>query len=70
MEIVVKTEDLLTVPQAAKQIGRQKMTLYRWIYATPPKINYVELGGVLFIPKSEVERIKKKQAAEEIAPVA
>ncbi|GAH81528.1 unnamed protein product [marine sediment metagenome] len=55
MEIKINSDDLLTVPQAAKQLGRSKMTLYRWIKAN--KIIYAELGGVLFIPKSEVERL-------------
>jgi len=55
VEIKIKSDDLLTVPKAAKQLGRPKMTLYRWIKAN--KIIYAELDGVLFIPKSEVERL-------------
>ena len=62
MEIKIKSDDLLTVPEAAKQLGRPKMTLYRWIKAN--KIIYAELGGVLFIPKSEVGRLKNEKAAE------
>ncbi|GAH64707.1 unnamed protein product, partial [marine sediment metagenome] len=50
------------VPEAAKQLGRPKMTLYRWIKAN--KIIYAELGGVLFIPRSVVERLKNEKAAE------
>ncbi len=48
-------EPHLLVPETARQLGRPKMTLYRWIKAG--KIIYVELGGILFIPKSEVERL-------------
>ena len=62
MEIKIKSDDLLTVPAAAKQLVRSKMTLYRWIKAN--KIIYAELGGVLFIPKSEVARLKNEKAAE------
>lgn len=72
MEIKVQSEDLLTVPLAAKQLGKPKMTLYRWVHATPPKINYVQLGGVFFIPKSEVERLlalQKENHREETSPV-
>jgi len=62
MEIRIKSDDLLTVPEAAKQLGRPKMTLYRWINTN--KIMSVKLGGILFIPKSVVERLKKEKAAE------
>jgi excisionase family DNA binding protein len=62
MEIKIKSDDLLTVPEAAKQLGRPKMTLYRWIKAN--KIIYAKLGGVSFIPKSEVERLKNERVAE------
>ena len=63
MEIRIKSDDLLTVSKAAKQLGRGKMTLYQWIKAG--KIIYVELGGVLFIPKSVVERLKKGETMPE-----
>jgi len=62
VEIRIKSDDLLTVPKAAKQLGRGKMTLYRWIKAN--KIIYVDLGGVLFIPKSVVARLQNEKAAE------
>ena len=55
-EIRVLTDDFVTVPEAAKQIGKPKMTLYRWIDSE--KIIAVTLGGIKFIPKSEVERLK------------
>jgi len=45
----------MTVRQAAKQIGVHFTTIYRWIDAgTILNINF---GGILFIPKSEVERL-------------
>jgi excisionase family DNA binding protein len=55
-EIRVLTDDFVTVPEAAKQIGKPKMTLYRWIDSE--KIIAVTFGGIKFIPKSEVERLK------------
>lgn len=63
-EIRFETDDLMTVPRAAKALGRPKMTLYRWVDAG--KIISIRLGGILFIPKSEVERLnkKKEQATE------
>jgi len=51
--------DFITVRQAAKQIGVHFTTIYRWIDAgTILSINF---GGILFIPISEVVRLKNKQ---------
>lgn len=60
MEIKFKPDDLVTVPETAKQLGRPKMTLYRWVRAN--KILWCQLGGILFIPKTEVERLKVEAA--------
>ncbi|MBA7625162.1 hypothetical protein ES703_32587 [subsurface metagenome] len=55
----------MTVRQAAKQIGVHFTTVYRWIDAgTILSINF---GGILFIPKSEIERLKNEKAAEPAA---
>ena len=50
------TSDFLTVPKAAKQLGRPKITLYRWIAAG--KLITVTFGGILFVPKTEIDRLK------------
>ena len=55
MEIKVATSDLVSVAQAARALGRPRSTIYRWSYAN--KIIGIKLGGVVFIPKSEVERL-------------
>ena len=60
--IRVNTGDLVSVQDTAKELGRPRVTIYRWI--DTGKIIGIKLGGILFIPKSEVERIKNKQAAE------
>ncbi len=55
----------MTVRQAAKQIGVHFTTIYRWIDAG--EILHINFGGILFIPKSEVERLnreKNEQAAQ------
>ena len=62
--VATQTTDFMTVRQAAKQIGVHFTTIYRWVEAgTILSINF---GGILFIPKSEVERLnkKKEQATE------
>lgn len=54
-------DDLVTVPAAARKLGLHKTTLYRWWKAK--RIYLVELGGILFVPTSEVERLQKEKAA-------
>lgn len=56
-ELRVVTDEFVTVPGAAKQLGRPKMTLYRWIEAK--KLIAVRFGGILFVPVSEIERLKR-----------
>ncbi len=56
-ELKVVTDDFVTVPEAAKQMGRPKMTLYRWIAAN--RLIAITFGGILFVPKSEIERLQK-----------
>lgn len=48
------------VGEAAKALGRSRETIYRWI--EEGKLIAVEFGGVLFVPSSEIERIKKEVA--------
>lgn len=68
-ELRVMTDEFVTVPEAAKQIGRPKMTLYRWIDAN--KLIAVTFGGILFVPTSEVQRIKNNEqlSPSQAAPV-
>ena len=65
--IRVNTGDLVSVQDAAKELGRPRVTIYRWVDAG--KIIGIKLGGILFIPVSEVERIKNKEATG-VEPVA
>lgn len=58
----------MTALQAAKQIGVHFVTIYRWVDAG--KILSITFGGILFIPRSEVERVIKKRATEGVTPVA
>ena len=61
--IEIKTDDLVSVPQAAKLLNRPKITLYRWI--EKGKVVAIQLGGVLFIPKREVERLQNEETKRE-----
>ena len=50
----------MTVHQAAKQIGVHFTTVYRWIEkGTILNLNF---GGILFVPRSEIERLQNKKA--------
>lgn len=68
VEIRVLAEDLMTVPKAAKALEYPKMTLYRWI--EKGKVHAIKLGGILFVPKSEVERLQKEHTNAETARLA
>ncbi|GAI89379.1 unnamed protein product [marine sediment metagenome] len=57
-----QASDFMTARQAAKQLGVHFTTIYRWIDAET--ILSINFGGILFVPKSEVERLKKKKATE------
>lgn len=58
MEIKISTDELVSVIDAAKALGWPKMRIYRWVDAD--KMVGVKLGGVLFIPRSELGRLKNK----------
>ena len=62
MEIKVTTSDLVSVADAANELGRPRITIYRWVEAG--KILGVKLGGILFIPRSEIQRVKSNQEAK------
>jgi excisionase family DNA binding protein len=53
--ITVFTEDLVSVQEAARRLSRPRSTLYRWIDAGT--IVTIRLGGILFVPTSEIERL-------------
>jgi len=61
---IAEINDVLTVPKAADELGITKVTLYEWIHAD--KVACVRIGGILFVPRTELDRLKKernKQAA-------
>lgn len=66
--IKVMTDDLLSVGKAAKALGTSRWSVYRWI--DTGKIIGIKLGGILFIPKSEIQRLKNEQATEPKTSVA
>jgi len=63
--IKVTTDDLLSVGRAAKNLNVSRVTAYQWI--KDGKLNTIKLGGILFVPISEVERLKKERLKNEEA---
>ena len=61
-EIIVTTNDLMSVQDAAKALNRHRYQIYRWLEAD--KIIGIRLGGILFVPVSEVERLKREKNAQ------
>ncbi len=59
MVINIETKDLLSVSQVAKILKKPKLTIYRWI--TAKKLTAIKLGGIIFVPTSEVERLKQRE---------
>jgi len=58
-KIIVATDGLLSVAETAIAIGHCRYSVYKWIAAE--KIIALKLGGLTFIPTSEVERFKKNE---------
>ncbi|MBA7604519.1 hypothetical protein ES703_11643 [subsurface metagenome] len=63
--IKVTTDDLMSVGRAAKDLNVSRVTAYQWI--KDGKLNTIKLGGILFVPISEVERLKKERLKNEEA---
>lgn len=62
MVIIIETDSLLSVAQFAKALKRPRLTIYRWIKAE--KVQAIKLGGILYIPQSEVERLKDERDSQ------
>lgn len=56
---ILKPGDVLNVNAASEKIGIHHATLYRW--AEAGKVAFVRFGGIMFIPVTEVERLKREK---------
>ncbi len=56
MRLVFENTDLLSMREAAQELGITAMTLHRW--CQKGKIQAVKVGAYRAIPKSEIERLK------------
>ncbi|MBT9132973.1 MAG: hypothetical protein DDT33_01504 [Firmicutes bacterium] len=60
-QVIISTDDLVSVTTAAYLLDRPRITIYRWI--EKGKINAIKFGGVLFVPRAEVERLREDHKA-------
>ena len=56
MEIIMTSDDLVSIQQAADALKKSRPTIYRWVETG--KIQSAKFGGVYYIPRSEIERLK------------
>jgi len=56
MRLTFENTDLMSMKDAAKELGITAMTLHRWV--VKGKINAVKVGAYRAIPKSEVKRLQ------------
>jgi len=61
--IVVTTEDLITVPRVAKELGVHHTTIYRWIQKGV--VRPFRIGGQVFITLDDLKALKEKQVLGE-----
>ena len=59
MKITVETEELLSIPQAARLIGVTRVCA--WYWARDGKMTTIVLGGQTLVPRSVAEEIKRKR---------
>ena len=57
-DVMVNPNELVSVQEAALKLGLHRATVYEWL--DKGKIKGIEIAGVKFISKSEVERLQKE----------
>ena len=58
IEILIQTKDLASVKETAEALGLARVTVYKRI--SRGDMLSCRLGGTLYIPRSEIERILKE----------
>ena len=63
MRIVLTTDDLLTLQDAARLLGITRPLLYHWDKIG--KVHILKISSRSFLPKHEIEALVKAQANQE-----
>lgn len=58
-KITISTDDLLSVPQAAKELGVHFATVYRWI--DKGIIRPFRIGGQVFVTVDDLKALKEQR---------
>ena len=61
-EVTIRTGDLVTIPDAAKQLGVNFSTVYRWI--EKGKVIPFRIGKQAFITTQDLNTLKERRAQE------
>lgn len=62
VKLTVTSDDILSIPQAAKELGVHFTTVYRWI--NKGLIRPFRIGGQVFITVEDLKALKKERANE------
>ena len=62
MKITVETEELLSIPEAAKLIGISRISAWEW--TKNGKMTTIILGGRALVPRSVAEELKRKREGD------
>jgi len=57
--IRITVEDILTIPQAAKELGVHRATIYRWI--DKGIVHPFRIAGQVFVTVDDVKSLKEKR---------
>jgi len=59
VRIRITVEDILTIPQAAKELGVHRATIYRWI--DKGIVHPFRIAGQVFVTVDDVKSLKEKR---------
>ena len=57
IEVKMKAQDVVSISEAARRLGKTRATLYAWMGKTPPLIQTVLVAGHRVVPISEIDRL-------------
>ena len=64
--ILIHTDDLLSVQEAARLLKLSRPTVYSWI--NQKKVLSCRLGGTLYVLRSEIDRVLRERGRENDNP--
>jgi len=57
LKFTINSDDLLTIPEAAKELNKGVATIYRWMKSG--KLQTIKLSRNTLIPRTEILRLKQ-----------